>query len=397
MTRVAPYAQQDMILFHTLRQQENMFDRQIQLATGLVSQDYAGISNQANRLVSTETAINRTTQFTANIDIVEQRLSLMDLAMESLDTLARDFRKTLNAAVDGPESHVADLRDLADNTLALVSESLNSRDGTRYLFGGARVDRPPVSLAAGTYSHAKLIEEDAVTVDQTFYDSYYEDVLGNTLPYAQGSFYQQIYFDKNGVLPTVPAPADLNNPTLTEFNAEDPGLWEYYVNRLDSAEMTANPKTDYYQGDDIQNRARIDEAFEVSYGVQANETSFQRLLMAADAIASMPSAAITTPEGLTLMTKARDMLEDIIGVDATNGIEGLSETRVKLNGPRLTLESVRDRHVQFSIYAGEIVADIQNINEAEVISRLQSDQIQLQASFSTISRLQSLSLLNFLN
>ena len=397
MTRVAPYAQQELILFHTLKQQESMFDRQMQLSTGLVSQDYAGISTQSNRLVSTETAIRRTDQFTDNINVVEQRLSLMDLAVDSLDVLAREFRSTLNSAVDGPESHVADLRDLATNTLTLVAESLNSRDGTRYLFGGARVDRPPVSLAAGTYSPAKLIEEDATTVDQTFYDAYYEDVLGNTLPYAQGSFYQQIYFDKNGVLPTAPLPADLNNPTLTEFNAEDPALWQYYVDRLDSAEMTANPKLDYYQGDNVQNRARIDEAFEVAYGVQANEGAFQRLLTAADAIASMPSGAITTPEGLVLMTKARDMLEDIIGVDALNGIQSLSETRVKLNGPRLTLESVKERHEQFSIYAGEIVAGVEQVDTAAVIARLQSDQVQLQASYSTIARLQDLSLLNFLN
>ena len=397
MTRVAPYAQQELILFHTLKQQQNMFDRQMQLSTGLVSQDYAGISNQSNRLVSTETAIRRTDQFTANINVVEQRLSLMDLSMDSLDTLAREFRSTLNAAIDGPESHVADLRDLADNTLTLVAESLNARDGTRYLFGGARVDRPPVSLEAGTYRHAKLIEDDGTTVDQTFYDTYYEDVLGNTLPYAQGTFYQQIYFEKNGGLPAGPLPGDMNNPTLAEFVAEDPALWQYYVDRLDSAQMLANPKTDYYQGDNVQNRARIDEAFEVPYGVQADKTAFQRFLMAADAIASMPSANITTPEGLALMTKARDMLEDIIGVDALNGVQGLSETRVELNGPRLTLESVKERHTQFSIYAGEIVADIEQVDTATVIARLQSDQVQLQASYSTISRLQSLTLLNFLS
>ena len=229
MTRVAPYAQQQLILFQTLRQQESMFDRQTQLSTGVVSQQYSGISNQANRLVATEAAISRTDQFMANIGVVEQRLSLMDISMASLEDLARELRATLNSAIDGPESHIADLKDLSTNTLDLVQETLNARDGTRYLFAGARVDRPPVSLAASTYTHASIIEADATTVDQTFYDSYYEDVLGNTLPYAQGSFYAQIYFDKNGVAPTVPAPADLNNPTLSEFVAEDPDLFSYYV------------------------------------------------------------------------------------------------------------------------------------------------------------------------
>lgn len=396
MTRVAPYAQQQLILFQTLRQQESMFDRQVQLSTGLVAQQYSGIANQANRLVSTEAAITRTGQFMSNIATVDQRLALMDISMDSLEDLARELRATLNSAIDGPESHVADLKDLSANTLDLVQETLNARDGTRYLFAGARVDRPPVSLAAASYTNAKVIEDDAITVDQTFYDAYYEDVLGNTLPYAQGSFYAQIYFDKNGVAPTTPLPADLNNPTLTEFAGEDPGLFAYYVNRLDSAAMLATPKVDYYQGDNVQNTARIDEAFEVNYGVQANELALQQLITAADAIASMPTANITTPEGKILMVKARDMLENIIGVDATNGINGLAELRVALNGPRLTLESVRERHQQFTIYAGEIVAGIQNINSAEVITRLQSDQVQLQASYQVISQIQSLSLINFL-
>ncbi len=396
MTRVAPYAQQQLILFHTLRQQEGMFDRQTQLSTGMTAQQYSGISSQSNRLVSTEAAISRVDQFNANIGVVDQRLALMDISMGSLEDLARELRATLNAAIDGPESHVADLKDLSSNTLDLVQETLNARDGTRYLFAGARVDRPPVSLDAATYDRVSLIEADATTVDQTFYDSYYEDVLGNTLPYAQGSFYNQIFFDKNGALPVGAAPADLNNPTLTEFNSEDPDLFSYYVDRLNSAEMLATPKLDYYQGDNVQNTARIDEAFEISYGVQANELALQQLITAADAIASMPTANIITPEGKLMMTKARDMLDDIIGVDATNGINGLAEIRVALNGPRLTLESVRERHQQFSIYAGEIVGGIQSINEAEVITRLQSDQVQLQASYQVIAQIQSLSLINFL-
>ena len=153
----------------------------------------------------------------------------------------------------------------------MVGEALNARDGTRYLFAGARVDRPPVSFAASNYTPVKLIESDATTVDETFYQSYYTQVLGNTLPYAQGSFYQQIYFDKNGSLPTVPAPADLNNPTLAEFKAQDPDLFSYYVDRLDSSQMLATPKRDYYQGDGVQNTNRIDEGFQVKYGMSANE------------------------------------------------------------------------------------------------------------------------------
>ncbi len=397
MTRVAPYAQQQMILFNTLNQQRQMFDLQTQLSTGVVAQQYSGIYQSASRLVSTEATVGRTNQFIDNINTVEQRLSLMDISMESTETLATEMRKLLNASLDGPESHLADMVDLATNTLSLVGESLNARDGTRYLFAGGRVDRAPVTFAAGTYTPVKLIESDANTVDETFYQSYYTNVLGNTLPYAQGSFYQQIYFEKNGVLPTVPVPADLNNPTLAEFKAEDPNLFSYYVDRLNSSQMMANPKLDYYQGDNVQSAARIDESFEIKYGVSANEVAFQQLITAVDAIANLPQASIATPDGQVLVKKARDIIDNILGVDVTNGIDGLTDLRIELNGPRITLKNVQGRHEQYNIYAAEIIGDIQNINTAEVVARLQSDQVQLQASYSTISRIQSLSLLNFLN
>ena len=222
-------------------------------------------------------------------------------------------------------------------------------------------------------------------------------MIGNTLPYAQGSFYQQIYFDKTGTLPTVPAPADNDNPTLTEFNAQDPGLFSYYVDRLNSAQMFATPKRDYYQGDNVQNATRIDESFEINYGISANEIAFQQLITAVDAIANIPKASIATTEGQVIVKKARDMIENILGIDATNGIDGLTDLRIKINGPRITLDNVKDRHEQYNAYASQIIGDIQNIDTAEVIARLQSDQLQLQVSYSTISRVQSLSLLNYLN
>ena len=43
-----------------------------------------------------------------------------------------------------------------------------------------------------------------------------------------------------------------------------------------------------------------------------------------------------------------------------------------------------------------MIADIEQIEPAEVIARLQSDQVALEASFTALARIQSLSLVNFL-
>ena len=235
MNRIAPFAQQDLILYNTQLTQQRVFKAQLQLGSGKVSQDYAGIAQRAARLVSIEAAILRVQQFTQTISLVDQRLSLADIAMQSIDDIARQLRGIVKSLDDAPAERYSELREFAINARTVIVESLNTSDATRHLFGGTRIDTPPVDVSS-PYRNVSLIQAHGA-VDQTFYDSYYVEVLGNTLPYAQGSFYQQIYFDKNGVLPTVPVPADLNNPTLAEFVAEDPALWQYYVDRIDSTQM----------------------------------------------------------------------------------------------------------------------------------------------------------------
>lgn len=240
MTRVATFALQQLTLFHTLNTQSRTADLGIQLASGNKSQTYSGISQDALRLVSLETRRAEISQFTRNIGTAEQRLSLMDVTITSIEDLALELRDTLERTLQQPDSSGGNLKQIAANIRDAVAGLLNTRSGDTYLFSGTRSDRRPIDFNATGYSNVSLLESDAITVDSAFYEAYYEQVLGNTLPFAQGSFYNQIYFDKNGVPPTVPVPADLNNPTVTEFDAEDPGLWQYYVDRLNSAQMIAS-------------------------------------------------------------------------------------------------------------------------------------------------------------
>lgn len=396
MTRIAPFAQQQLILQQVLNVQARAFDAQVQIATDKKSQDYAGISKDSERLISLETTRSRSEQFLGNIQIMDQRIELMDLGLETLDRAARDMRNTLDSALNSPAAFEGDLANLAANTRQLVLDVLNSRDGNRFLFGGTRTDTRPVALDPPAYRPVSLIETDGVTVDSTFYEAYYEDVLGNTLPFAAGSFYDQIYFDKNGVPPVGPLPADPDNPTLTEFVAEDPALWEYYVDRLNSAQMLANPKIDYYQGDFELQSVRIDETSSAEIGVRADAIELQQLLTALDAVANLPNADSRDPFAREVIVQARNMLNSILGTDSSDGINGIDGLRVEINAARVTLVQTRDRIESFDAFVEGNIADIENIDRNEVLLKLQNDQFVLEASFTTLSRLQSLSLLEFL-
>lgn len=396
MTRVAPFAQQQLTMFHTLQTQQRMYTGNIQLATGQQSQNYSGVAKDASRLLSTETSRMRAEQYTQSIQTAERRIGLIDSNLEGIESIARELRSLLETATNGPADKLVDTRQYATNARALLTEHLNARDGNRYLFSGDRVDRPAVSLSASTYTSVSLIKADATTVDSSFYTQYRSDVL-NSAGFPQGSFYEQIYFDKNGVAPTAPLPADMANPTLDEFVAEDPDLWTHYVSRLSSTEMIANPKLDYYQGDAGTAAIRISERTSVSYGMNGREEAIQQLMIGLDAIANLPDTAPAETYLGDLFDQVRNMLGVVIEPDPTSSFESITELRSRVLGPLNMLATARDNHVRFIDYAEDVAAEVEGINEAEVISRLQANQLVLQASFQTLSQIRGLSLINFLN
>ncbi len=396
MTRVSTFALQQMTLYHTLNTQARTADLGVQLASDKKSQTYSGISQDALRLVSLETRRAETAQFTKNIDHAEQRLSLMDTTIVAIEDLALELRDALDRTLQEPNATAGSLKQIAVNIRDAIAGLLNTRRGDSYLFGGTRGDRQPIDFNAAGYNSTSLIQSNGTTVDSTLYQAYYTQVLGNTLPYAQGSFYNQIYFEKNGVAPTVPAPVDPNNPTLSEFNAEDPGLWQFYVDRLNSTQMLANPKVDYYQGNAQANTVRADAQVDVTYDVRADTVAFQQILSAADAIANLPVGDASDINEKAIIAKARDMAKNALETPSSAGFNSITQIRMGITWARQTLENTLERHESFETYAEGIVKDIESIDPAEVIVRLQSDQQALEASFSVLARLQSFSLLEFI-
>jgi flagellin-like hook-associated protein FlgL len=396
MTRVPTYALHQLTLFHTLNTQARISDLSTQLASGKKSEAYSGVFKDAFRLVSLETRRAETSQFTQNIAIGDQRLELMDTTINSVEDLALELRDTLDRVLAQPDSAGGDITQIAANIQDAITGLLNTRYGDSYIFGGTRSDVAPVDFSAPGYTNVSLIKADGVTVDRTYYEAYYTQTLGNTLPFAQGSFYNQIFFDKNGVAPTGPLPADPDNPTLAEFVAEDPDLWQYYVDRMNSTQTLATPKVDYYQGDSNANVVRADRGLDVNYDIRADNLAFQQILSAADAIANLPNGDASDPNERTVIEKAHQMIATALGDPADLTVGSLTNMRVDISTARNTLKNASDRHEKFDAYAEGVLSDLENIDQADVIVRLQSDQRALEASYSMIGRLQNLSLLDFL-
>jgi hypothetical protein len=382
-------------MFHTMRTQDRLFDGSIRLTSGQQAQQYSGIARDVSRLLAVETAQMRSREYLHNVEVARRRIELTDFNLDGIEKLARELRGFLEDAGDSPATNHSDLRTFAFNARALLIDHMNARDGDRYLFSGNRVDQQTVTLDPSIYTPASLFQADAITIDSTFYAQYRDDVLG-TPGFPQGSFYEQIYFDKNGVAPTVPFPADPDNPTATEFIAQDAGLWDYYVTRMSSPQMLASPMLDHYQGDGNAPRIRISETTTINYGVPGDEEALQQLFLVLDAIASLPVQAPPNAFLTTLIGESRSILSKIIDVDTTTTFESISELRNRVLGPIKLLANAEQTLTRSIEHASDVIAEAEGISQTEVIARLQTEQLVLEASYRTVSQIQSLSLTNFL-
>ena len=318
-SRVSTLAQQQLITSNALRTQRNVNDLQVQIASGKKTQSFSGIADDAGRLVNLKSELSQAEQFIQNITITEKRLDLMAFAMEQIEDVARKARTDFAAALNGGDADDIQLSSLAQASLDLVVEVLNTKDDSRFLFSGGALDKKPVNLSNAAY--------------------------------------------------TAPAPG--SPPTFVQ-----------------------TVETGYYQGDAVAQSTRADDGFSVAYGINADENAFEKLIRTLDNVSNVTFTDPITAQEKTFLTAAMAELTELIdnnGVDKT-----LSDLRADIGLNRVILNNIRDKHNDFLQFSKDSIAEIENIDPAEVITSLNFEQIQLEASFTTIARIQTLSLSNFL-
>jgi flagellin-like hook-associated protein FlgL len=146
----------------------------------------------------------------------------------------------------------------------------------------------------------------------------------------------------------------------------------------------ANPG--FYEGDSASLSARIDPNATVDYGVTANEPGFEKLFRALYEVRNAKVSA----GGIDRAT-----LESALGL-TIDAIREIPEIRSRIGSDRLALEQMKSRHQDFIVYTNEAVSQIEAIDVAAAVSRLSTDQTQLEASYMLTARLSQLTLANFL-
>jgi flagellar hook-associated protein 3 FlgL len=148
------------------------------------------------------------------------------------------------------------------------------------------------------------------------------------------------------------------------------------------------PDTSYYQGDHVLATVRADEDFELTYGMAADEPAFEQLMRALAYVKWAGDPAVPTADRDAVLQEAFDL--------TNQAIDGLSALRSRIGAQSSVLDSARSSHDSYLTYSENTIAGIEDADPAEAITRLTNEQVQLQASYMALSRLSSMSLLDFL-
>jgi len=169
VSRIGTFTNHQLILSATLRNQATFGETQLQVATGKKSQNFSGLGVDTTRLANLKNELSKAEQFVKNIDTVTKRLDLMEFGLEQIDDFAREMRSLIRASLNGDAADTNNLQELAQQFLDQITEVMNLRDDSRYLFAGGKTDTRPVDLGNGVYTAPAGPPFDA-TVDTGYYE-----------------------------------------------------------------------------------------------------------------------------------------------------------------------------------------------------------------------------------
>jgi len=140
--------------------------------------------------------------------------------------------------------------------------------------------------------------------------------------------------------------------------------------------------TAYYLGDDAVQSVKVTDSASVDYGVNANESGFEKALRAANMLANIDSTdEDAIAEAYDLATQAMDELL------AAQGRLGVNANR---------LESWSQRQDTAASLMSERISDVKAVDTAQVAVEISQYETTLEASYAVLGKLNSLRLLDYL-
>lgn len=376
-----------------------------QLATGKKTQKFSGLGTDVLTSERSRSGLNTLDVYTNNIKIADRQIKTMINAIEEFKAHAENFSNALilfsqesvhqqgdeiiyddpltpginenlkigmNSAE--PDVDFSSLQQFAGDIFEFMVDLLNTKDGDRYLLGGADTLNKPI-VDNGTLDAAV----------STLLAHWKDETLAPAVNLTNSELISALESRDNSV------DANAVTDTIIGYNAtlSSGNVGKVFV--------------------------RADEVSEVEYTVLANNQPFRDIMVAlsyfkndtlapiADVYAEPYTAGDPTladgAPGATLEEMKNNFFEVFNAMSGmlNQAIEDMNTTVQKLESARARLDSLRKKHAENKIALESTVADIENVDINEVAINVQMLQIRLDASYRLSALTGELSLVNFIN
>ncbi|MCB1439073.1 MAG: flagellar hook-associated family protein [Nitratireductor sp.] len=344
---VGTYAFNRSLQVNSAGLQRELSKVQTELATGRVADIGSALGYQTSRSVNLEAQIDLFDQIKSFNGVLTNRLTTMQDAMNSIVDGANGFMGEMGAAIGGHMDRSV-LQGFGDKLLGTVTQFANATFNGEYVFSGVNTDvKAVIDFQGADWDAAKQEIEDAFQAHFGFASS---DAQAATIT-------------KTDMETFIDGPyADLFNDT--NWNQMWSGASDRGVrSRISSREIVENPVT-------------------------ANDAGFRKVVSAGVLLQFM---AGTSAGGNALNAAAESAM-----TQSANGLNDLANSQGRLGVIEQRVSDAQDRIAIQKNLLNEQLNSLIGVDQYEVATRLNQLVINLEASYAASSKIQSLSLMNYL-
>lgn len=306
-----------------------------QISSGKRASLFSGLGGQDSRLLlNLQESYRAKSNYVRAVDQSVVRVKAMDAALVSVTDILAEFRAELHTQTPGLVSDSAPLlQQSARAKIEQIIGLLNTQIDGRYVFAGTETATQPL-ISSATALTAAAAETATLGAPDT----------GQTV---------------------------LNDVTANVFGVA--------ANYIAAAVSAAGNR---------QVSVRVEDGVDVAYGVDVTDQSFADMFGVLYSFATATYAAGIEEEYLQLVSAGLTQLD--------SAFDDINTIIAQLGVHHQQLGDTKDRHKSDLTIIENQIGDIENVDSFEAVTRFQTLQTQLEASFQTTGILRNLSLSNFI-
>jgi len=399
---IGSFAASRLALQNTLDVQTRAEEARIQLSTGKAARTFDGIAEDTRRLQDLETDRAANKAFQNNVEQAQLRLNETENTINDLESISSRFQQQLVAANTDTNPDRLAIQNTAENFREEIESLLNTDIAGRHLFSGSAVDREAAdvigeslaSVASGEHfqgnddavevrARETLDVQSNITADPTQRNGI-QELLTAVTRVAEADASNQSELDG-----AIDAALDDLNGGSVEVSSNPSN---FTANNTDTVDFTiqngGTQNVNIANGDDLATIARkiTDQADGISARLEEAGGGTTELLVQSDGETSITNIA-TNSTGISNFNGPREQ---------SGAIQRLAETKSEVGGRLQTLENTQQRLERDDSQLETAVGDIENVDITRAATEMSALQNTLQASFAATSRLEQISILNFL-